>query len=234
MLVRALLLLTLALPLPALAQLRWMEGRDFITMANGKPAEIRAGKIEVAEVFSYGCIFCYRAKDEITALQAALPADAYLTFVHASFAPAEAWPMFQRAWYAAQALGIGAATHHRMFAAVWETHEIKLLDPATNRIRSPLPTIRDAARFYARAAAVKEADFLKLANSPAIDAQMKRADAQVAAWRIPGTPSLVVNGRYLIEGKTMARASETRTLVLYLIGLERQRLARLKQPAIKP
>jgi protein dithiol oxidoreductase (disulfide-forming) len=235
MLVRALLLVALALPLPALAQLRWIEGKDFTTIANGKPAEVRAGKIEVAEVFSYGCIFCFRARDEIARLQAALPADAYMTFVHASFVPAEAWPMFQRAWYTAQALGIGAATHDRMFAAVWETHEIKLVDAASNRTLNPLPTIKDAARFYAHAAAVKEADFLKLANSPAIDAQMKRADAQVAAWRIPGTPSLVVNGHYLIEGKAMANPGEARTLVLYLVGLERQRLAHLNQPpATKP
>ncbi len=236
MLVRALLLVALGMPLPALAQSRWIEGRDFITLpAAAKPAETRPGRIEVAEVFSYGCIHCYRARGEIAKLQAALPADAYMTYVHASFLPAEAWPMFQRAWYTAQALGIGAATHEKMFAAVWETHEVPLLDPASGNVRRPLPTIEDAARFYARAAAVKEADFLKRAQSPEIDAQMKRADAQVAAWRIPGTPSLVVNGRYLVDNGAVNNWNDIRMLVLYLVDQERHRLALPKQPpASKP
>jgi protein dithiol oxidoreductase (disulfide-forming) len=235
MLARVLLLIALTLPLPALAQLRWVEGRDYIAIPNGKPAEARAGKIEVAEVFSYGCIFCFRARDDIAKLQAALPPDAYMTFVHASFVPAEAWPMFQRAFYTAQSLGVAAATHDQMFRAVWETHEILLLDPLTKRVHNPLPTIKDAARFYARVANIKEADFLKRADSPEINAQMKRADALVAAWKIPGTPAVVVNGRYLVEGESLANWNNSRTLVLFLVGLERQRLAGLKQtPAPAP
>ena len=57
-----------------------------------------------------------------------------MTYVHASFNPAEAWPMFQRAFYTAQSLGIAAATHEQMFVAVWETGEFPLLDPNTGSI----------------------------------------------------------------------------------------------------
>jgi thiol:disulfide interchange protein DsbA len=228
MLARALLLIALALPLPALAQVRWLEGTHFITLPAPKPAESRAGKIEVAEVFSYGCIHCYRAKREIAMLQAALPADAYMTFVHASFLPSEAWPMFQRAWYTAQAMSIGPALHEQMFAAVWETREVALLD-ANGSVRKPLPTIEEAARFYARAGKVKETDFLKRAKSPEIDAAVKRADALVASWRIPGTPSLVVNGRYLVNNDSVTSWNDIRTLVLYLVDQERQRMVRQKK-----
>jgi thiol:disulfide interchange protein DsbA len=234
MLVRALLLIALALPLPAAAQLRWIEGRHFTTLARGVPAESRAGRIEVAEVFSYGCTYCNRFKDEIAKLQAALPADAYMAYVHASFQPAEAWPMFQRAWYTAQAMGIGAATHGRMFDAVWKTREVGLLDPATGFVRRPLPTIEEAARFYARVAKVKAADFLKVANSPAINTQMKRADALIESWRVPGTPALVVNGRYLVNNDSVSNWNDVRAIVLYLVGYERQRLARLKAAPVKP
>ena len=231
MLARALLLIALLAPLPALAQLKWQEGRHFSVISGGAPSVAVPGRIEVAEVFSYGCIHCYRAKDQMAKLAASLPADATMVYVHASFLPAEAWPMFQRAWYTAQQLGIGAALHDQMFRAVWETGEIPLLDPANGNLRKPLPTIEDAARFYARNSAVKAEDFVKLASSPEIDAQVQRADALVKAWRIPGTPSLVVNGRYLVDNSSVASWDELRQLVLYLVDRER---LRLKQPAARP
>jgi protein dithiol oxidoreductase (disulfide-forming) len=231
---RVLLLIALALPLPALAQLRWVEGRHFTALPRGVPAETRTGKIEVAEVFSYGCIHCFRSKEEMTKLQAALPADAFMTYVHASFAPAEAWPMYQRAWYTAQAMGIGMATHEKMFDAVWTTREVSLLDPATGQVRRPLPTIEEAARFYARAAGVKAADFLKIANSAQINAQVKRADSLIASWRIPGTPSLVVNGRYLVNNDSVTNWNDVRAIVLFLVGAERQRLAQVQAKPAQP
>ncbi len=44
MLTRALLLAVLLMPLPALAQLRWVNGRHYITLPNGTTAENRPGK----------------------------------------------------------------------------------------------------------------------------------------------------------------------------------------------
>ena len=40
--------------------------------------------------------------------------------------------------------------------------------------------------------------------APAIDTQMRRAYDWAKAIRLPGTPSLVVNGRYLITARTHA------------------------------
>jgi thiol:disulfide interchange protein DsbA len=225
---RVWLLIALALPLPAMAQLRWQEGRHYIRLPVAQTAETRPGKIEVAEVFSYGCIHCYRAQADVAKLKAALPADAYLTYVHASFAPTEAWPMYQRAWYAAQTLGIGEANHAKMFSAAWEAGEVLLVDKTTNRVRKPLPTLQDAARFYARVAKVKEADFLKTANSPAVDSLVKRADQLVTAWRVGGTPSFVVNGRYLVNNDVVSSWSDMQSVIMVLITQERQRM---KAPA---
>jgi protein dithiol oxidoreductase (disulfide-forming) len=227
---RVLLLIALALPLPAMAQLRWLEGKHYIRLPVPQTAESRPGKIEVAEVFSYGCIHCYRAQADVAKLKTALPADAYMAYVHASFAPAEAWPMYQRAWYAAQTLGIGEAHHQQMFSAVWEAGEVLLLDKSTNRVRKPLPTLQEAARFYARVAKVKEADFMKTASSPGVDALVKRADQLVAAWRIGGTPSFVVNGRYLINNEVVSGWSDMQSVIVFLVGQERQRMKATAKP----
>lgn len=232
MLMRVLLLVTLVLPLPALAQLRWTEGREYLKLPVAQTAEARPGKIEVAEVFSYGCIHCYRAQADVARLKAALPPDAYMAYVHASFIPAEAWPMYQRAWYTAQTMGIGEASHHAMFSAVWETGEV----PFQNKdgsLRKPLPTIQEAARFYARAANVKEADFLKAASSPAVNALVLQADQLIKSWRVGGTPSIVVNGRYLINNDVIPGVSQMQDIILFLIGQERRRMA-APAPATSP
>jgi protein dithiol oxidoreductase (disulfide-forming) len=232
MLIRALAVVALLISPSAFAQLRWQEGRHYTTMTGARPAGVPAGKIEVAEVFSYGCIYCYRFKAQITELAKSLPADAQFNYVHASFLPSEAWPMFQRAFYAARSLGIADATHEAMFAAVWETGEIPLLDLKTGRILNPLPTIEAAAKFYARLGPVKQAAFLATANSPQIDAEMKRADDLVKQWKIPGTPSVVVNGRYMVTLESVSNNQDLQQLVAYLVGLERTRL-KLPKPAAR-
>lgn len=224
MLARLLALVLVAIPVAASAQAKWQEGAHYSLLSGSQTAGVPAGKIEVAEVFSYGCIHCFRAKDAMAKLAASLPPDAAMSYVHASFLPAEAWPMFQRAFYTAQELGIAAATHDEMFKAVWETGEIPLMDAATGRVRRPSPTINDAAKFYARAAAVKEADFLAASTSPAVEARIARAEELVKLWRIPGTPTIVVNGRYIVDSSTLSSWDELNQLVNYLVGLERTRL----------
>jgi protein dithiol oxidoreductase (disulfide-forming) len=228
MLARALLLIALALPLPALAQLRWQEGKHYLKLPAQQTAETRPGKIEVAEVFSYACIHCNQSQADVEKLKASLPPDAYMAYVHASFVPNMAWPMFQRAYYTARTMGIAEANHRNMFAAIWDSGEIPLADKATGRIRNPLPTIQEAARFYARVGKVKEADFLNTAKSFGVESQVKRADQLVAAWRVGGTPSIVVNGLYVINNDVVTSWSDIQSVVAFLITQERERMKKAK------
>jgi thiol:disulfide interchange protein DsbA len=111
-----------------------------------------------------------------------------------------------------------------MFDAVWTNGEIALLDPVTGAVHKPLPTIADIARVYAKYSSVKAEDFIRQSQSPQVEAQLKAVDALVMSWRIPGTPSLVVNGRYLVNNSNLRNWDEMRDLVNYLVGLERRRL----------
>lgn len=226
MLARLLALILVAIPVAASAQAKWQEGVHYSLLSGSQTTGQAPGKIEVTEVFSYGCIHCFRAKDAMIKIAAALPADATMTYVHAAFLAAEGWPMFQRAYYTARTLGIADANHEAMFNAVWESGEIPLMDATTGRVRRPLPGIADAAKFYARVSAVKEQEFLKASASPEVEAQIARADALVKLWKIPGTPSLVVNGRYLVDSGALSSWDEFTSLLNYLVGLERTRLGK--------
>jgi thiol:disulfide interchange protein DsbA len=217
----ALLLCAALAPLTAPAQTLWQEGVHYETVVPAVPIST-PGKIEVTEVFSYGCPFCYQAHAIVAQLKASLPAYAQMTYVHASFNSAEVWPMFQRAFLTAQSLGIAEANHQALFDAIWKTGELAIVDPATGGLVKVMPTLAHVARFYAQHSKVKEADFLKLAQSPQIDAAVQRSDELVKAYRIGGTPSFVINGKYR-TGRGLRSWDELIQMVNYLVALEQGR-----------
>ena len=215
------LLAVAILLLPPLARgATWTEGTNYVRVAPPQPTTLPAGKVEVMEVFSYACPACNAFQPVMEKLRHALPPNAQLTFLPAAFNPAEDWPMFQRAYLAAQALGIAERTHQAMFDAVWKTGELAVTTPGTNRLKDPLPSIADAARFYARVAGVNPQQFIAMANSFGIDSKIRAADAQVLAMHVDSTPTLIVNGKYRVLRDSVTGNDQLIELVKYLVARE--------------
>jgi len=196
----------------------WKEGTNYFAVYPPQPTTVPAGKVEVMEVFSYACPACNAFQPIMKQLKAALPANAQVVYLPAAFRPDEDWPMFQRAYFAAQALGVADKTHDAMFNAVWGNGELATMDG--NRLANPLPTIEDAAKFYARVAGVKPADFLAAAKSFGVDAKMRMADAQIGAMQALSTPTIVVNGKYRLQMQDAGSAGQFIELVKYLVAKE--------------
>jgi len=226
---RLLLAVVLLLPTPLLAQLRFQEGTHYhVVPAPQASGTVPAGRIEVAEVFSYLCIHCYQAQELVKEIESALPADAAMAYVHAGFN--SGWKTFQLGHVTAQLLGIAERNHKRMFTGIWETAEVPVFDPATGQARRTPPTLEDLARFYAKEGGVTEAEFLKKARSAEGQKAQAHADELVKAWAVGGTPTFVVAGRYRIESSAVGTLDEMKQLVTYLVGLERTRQQRAAAP----
>ena len=209
---------TLLLPLAAPAA-TWTEGIHYVRVTPPQQTTVPAGKVEVMEVFSYACPACNAFQPVIEKLRSTLPPQAQVVFLPAAFNPQEDWPMFQRAFFAAQALGIAERTHQAMFDAVWKTGELGVTT-AGNRLKDPLPSLADAARFYARVAGVDPQKFLAMANSFAIDGKMRAADSQIVAMHVESTPTLIVNGKYRVIRDSVKTNDELIALVKYLVARE--------------
>jgi thiol:disulfide interchange protein DsbA len=218
----ALVLGVLALILVPVSQAAqtWTEGENYQVLNPAQHTNVAAGKVEVMEVFSYGCIACNAFQPVMAALEHSLPANAQMVFLPASFLPQEDWPMLQRAYFTARTLGISARTHQAIFDAVWKTGELGISDPDTHRPRSPLPSIEDAAKCYERLTGVKADVFLATAKSFNVDLKMRAADAQVTAMQVPGTPCIVVNGKYRINMDSLRSQDDLIGVVRYLIDKE--------------
>ena len=212
--VAALFALLLCAPLQSgLAAPTWTEGRQYVRIEPAQRTSVPAGKIEVMEVFSYGCIACNSFQPTIAKLKAGLPASAQMVFLPASFIPSEDWVMLQRAYLTAQALGIADRTHQNIFDAVWKSGELAIS-------KSPQPTLEDAARCYARLTGVSSGEFLKAAHSVSVDYKVKAADAQIAAMKVTSTPCIIVNGRYRVDLQALKGSDELVDLVKYLVRKE--------------
>ena len=209
---------TLLLPLAAPAA-TWTEGIHYVRVTPPQQTTVPAGKVEVMEVFSYACPACNAFQPVIEKLRSTLPPQAQVVFLPAAFNPQEDWPMFQRAFFAAQALGIAERTHQAMFDAVWKTGELGVTT-AGNRLKDPLPSLADAARFYARVAGVDPQKFLAMANSFAIDSKVRAADAQILAMHVESTPTLIVNGKYRVIRDSVQTNDQVMELVRFLMARE--------------
>jgi thiol:disulfide interchange protein DsbA len=204
----------------ALAADTWVEGKHYFRIEPAEPYAPQEGKVEVTEVFSYACPACFRFHPFVDRLAASLPSNAALDFLPASFRPDEDWPMFQRAYYAAQELGIAEKTHSAVFDAVWKTGELATQDVAARRMKSPLPSIEDAAAFYARAAGIEPTAFLSAARSFGVDAKMRRADQLAKVWKIDSTPTLVINGKYRVTPASAGDYAKMIELANWLVAKE--------------
>jgi thiol:disulfide interchange protein DsbA len=218
MILAALLALSAA-PMTHAAQ-EWTEGKNYFPIVPAQHTSVPAGKVEVTEVFSYGCPACNQFNPYIQQLRRVLPANAQMNYVPAAFNPAEDWVMFERAFLTAQVLGLVDRTHDAIYDAVWKSGELAISDPTTNRLKNPLPSIEDAARVYNKLTGVAVDKFVAAATSFSVEVKMRAADALVSAYHVDRTPTIIVNGKYRITAESAGGANEVIELVKYLVAKE--------------
>jgi thiol:disulfide interchange protein DsbA len=207
------------LPTTGSAQ-QWVEGKHYFLLRPAVHTSVPAGKIEVAEAFSYGCPACAAFQPYAKQLKGVLPSNAQLVYVHASFNSAESWPMFQRAYLTAQVLGIADKTHDALFDAIWKTGELAVSDQQTRRLKDPQPTLEQVAKFYARTAGINADQFLAASKSFSVEAAIKRTEVWLRTARIDSTPTLVVNGKYRLTVTSAGGVNEMFALIDYLVKKE--------------
>ncbi len=200
---------------------KWVEGKNYFRVEPAQPVST-PGKIEVLDVFSYACPACNAFQPTLDKLKAALPPEAKMAYLSAAFNPSEDWPVFQRAFLAAQSLDVAEKSHDAMYDAVWGKGTLAITDKTTGHLLSKAeqPTIEDVAKFYV-AYGVKPEDFLAVAKSFTVEAQIKRSDAEMLSYQVDSTPTLIVNGKYRVTPGSAGGYAQVIELVQYLVAREK-------------
>ncbi|MGN6657162.1 MAG: thiol:disulfide interchange protein DsbA/DsbL [Rhodanobacter sp.] len=200
---------------------KWVEGKNYFLIDPPQPTS-HPGKVEVTEVFSFGCPACNAFHTTADQIRKSLPAGAVMNYLPAAFRPDENWVVYQRAYYAAQALGVADKSLDAMFDATWKTGETATynLKGTGLKPKEAWPTIEDIAQFYAKNFGVDAKEFVAVANSFSVNTKMKRADDLIKAYGIDGTPSMVVNGKYRYGPSTAGGYAQTIELTQWLVAKE--------------
>jgi thiol:disulfide interchange protein DsbA len=200
---------------------KWVEVKNYFLIQPAQPTD-QPGKIVVTEVFSYACPACNHFHPIMDKLAASMPANVAVEYLAASFRPDENWPLFQRAYYAAKALGVADKTYDAMFDACWKTGELSTYDLTLGqpKPKSAWPTLDDVAKFYAKYG-VDPKQFVGVANSFSVNTQMKRADDRMKALGVDSTPTIVVNGKYRLTPISAGKSyDDTIALTKWLVAKE--------------
>jgi len=188
------LLFIVPLALPAADAFKEGEHYERITPEVATQAD---GKIEVVEVFWYGCHHCYSFEPDIKKWLKSKPDNVEFRRVPGVFA--RNWIPHARAYYTAEILGVLDAIHTPLFEAIHDE----------GRAINDEDTL---ARFFAEHG-VAEADFREAYNSFSVDTKTRQALVASKEYGISGVPSVIVNGRY----RTSARLAGTYDNLLKIV-----------------
>ena len=214
-----LLLLSLTAQATA-AAVPWTEGVQYSRIQPAQLTGLPPGKVEVTEVFSYGCPYCNAFVPTADALKDSLPSNAQMDYLPASFSPAEDFPMFQRAFFTAKALGVAERMHDAMFDAVWKTGDLAVVNLRTHELRHPLPSMADVAAFYQRKTGIPAPKFIATAQSFWVDSQISNCERLLRAYLVEETPCIIVNGKYRVNMQALRSPGELIRLVDWLVVQE--------------
>jgi len=186
---------------------QYTEGKEYRVLEN--PTMSRdPSKIEVVEVFWYGCGHCNHFEPTVQAWKKFLQADVDFRQLPAQFS--RQWKIHAGLFYLTEALKINDKVHQAIFDEI-------------HKKRNPLLDKDDQKAFLAQYG-VSEADFDKYDDSFGVRRQLKMADQLVRTWAITGVPAIIVNGKYLVSAGSAGGEEKVFDVVNYLIEQERKAL----------
>lgn len=188
------------------AQEQFKEGVHYQLLAAPIPVKEPA-KVEVTELFWYGCPHCFEFEPVISAWLKNKPDDVAFRRVPVIFG--ENWVPHARAFYAAEALGKLEAFHPWLFKAL---HEEK------RRIFSEADLVGLAGEV-----GIPAEDFKSAYTGFSIDGKVKAAMNYTRDSGITGVPSIVVNGKYRTGAQLAGGQEEVLKVVDFLVAKERAR-----------
>ena len=170
------------------------------------PTKVRdPSKIEVTEVFWFGCNHCYALEPYIARWKRDIPLD--VTFIKSPATWNDMLKTHARIYYTAKALGI----------------EQQFVPAAFNTIQNEgkMLTGNTELEYYFRGFDVEKDRYKAVSTSFGVRNAVDQADKKMKDWKVTGVPSLVVNGKYKVAASRSVRTDELFDVVDFLIEKER-------------
>ena len=162
---------------------KYQEGVHYDRLVPVQGTSSPPDKIEVAEFFWYGCVFCYRMDAYIEEWKKDQPEE--VNFINIPALWNTTMEMHARLYLALQAVDELGAAHRDVFRAIH----------TENR---PLVRLADQERFAERYGVSAE-DYRNAFRSFSVESSLRRIMELMRRYRILAVPAFVVNGKYVVR-----------------------------------
>lgn len=203
--------LALALVMPLLAcadgeptKPKFEEGKDYVVLS-GQPKPSKSGPIEVTEVFWYGCGHCYQFENLVGPWKKNLADD--VEFIQSPAIWNDMMRTHAQLYYTAASLEALDKLHPAFFDAMHKKNMRLTRDEEIAKVVSQHGVDGDV--------------FVKTMDSFAVNAQVTQADKRQRAYKVSGTPEMVVAGYYHVG--TAKAGSQKRMLEVVDFLIEKVR-----------
>lgn len=198
-LLSAALLLSSVMPSWVLSDERYVELPNSIWSTSSTP-------IEVVELFSYGCKYCYELEPKINRWSAQLPSDVQFNKVPAMVGGL--WNVYGQLYLTLEVLNADEAVHAAVFEALHK--------------RQALAT-PEAMALFLEGHGIQHEVFLATYRSFTVAVRVNEAIRKTKMYSVTRVPAMVVNGRYRFD-QAAGGAPGMLSLAEKLIAKERDRI----------
>ena len=158
------------------------QGKDYTLLNPAQPSS--SSKIEVLEFFFYECGHCFHLHGELAKWEKTMPGDVQLNFVPTIFR--DSTEPLARTFFALESMGKIAQVDDAIYQAIHVKHT-ELYD-------------LDTIGAFVASNGVDRNKFTSIYKSFTVNSKIVRAKQMIRSYGIEGTPTLVVDGKYVITG----------------------------------
>jgi len=167
-------------------------------------------KIEVVELFWYGCPHCFRLEPRMKQWLKNKPANVEFIRIPAIFSAR--WALHAKAFYTAEVLGVLDKIHDPLFEQIHVN-------------KKHLHSKAEIKTFFGKHG-VKGEDFDNTFDSFMVNIKVNRARDLSKRYGIDGVPALVVNGKYRADGPMASGHANLMKILDHLINLEAKAISK--------
>ena len=182
--VRGLAAVLFVLAAPVACAQGFSEGVHYKTLQPAQPTSVAAGKTEVVEVFWYACGHCFAIESSVESWAEKAKAN-NVEVVRVPATWNDTLKTHARVFYTAEMLGKLPQLHAEIFREI---------NVRGNRLDTP-----DKIEAFFTSHGVAKADFQKVFSSFGVESKVRRAEALNRAYKITGTPTFVIGGKYVTD-----------------------------------